>query len=271
MPTTQIIFGDVHGQGDQLERFLLQAISRYGTSVKFITLGDLIDRGPSVPKVLDLCIEHEVTGIFGNHEGWIKSVLSGSDLPNGVKASIMGGIPTIESYGVSAADYPSKVGYNLRKRVPKNHAAFLKNLSLTRVVTHQTPPTEDMPTGAQKPYFLTHAGINHTLVAPLLQRLVGANQSLTDQMILDVLAKVASQELLWSSPDVFSNYQGAQSMGLFRFTDAVQVFGHRPLQKPIAEPDWFYAMDTGCGTCAPKLLSGLVLTDGEEPVTMSVR
>mgnify|MGYP001574864320 CR=1 FL=1 len=42
-------------------------------------------------------------------------------------------------------------------------------------------------------------------------------------------------------------------------------------KKPVAEPDWFYAMDTGCGTCAPKLLSGLVLVDGEEPVTFSVK
>lgn len=265
MSTTQIIFGDVHGQGDQLERFLTTAISWYGSTVQFVTLGDLIDRGPSVPKVLDLCIEHNVTGIYGNHETWIKSVLAGSDLPSGVKASIMGGIPTIESYGVSAADYPSKVGHNLRKRVPKKHAAFLSSLTLTRVLTHTTP------TGAQKPYFLTHAGINHTLVAPLLQRLAGANQPLSDRMVLDVLARVAAQELLWSSPDVFSSYQGAQSMGLFRFIDAVQVFGHRPMQKPVAEPDWFYAMDTGCGTCAPKLLSGLVLVDGEEPVTMSVR
>ena len=265
MPT-HIIFGDVHGQADQLERLLIRARTQH-PDCQLVTLGDLIDRGPSAPRVMDLCIQYGVTGIYGNHAGWLKDVLAGADLPEGVKSSIMGGTATIRSYEVDTNDYPSKIGYNLRKRVPKAHAAFLKTLTLTRTLTHITA------TGAPTTYFLTHAGINHTLVASLLQRLAGANPSLSDGQLLEVLGKVAEAELLWSSPDVFGDrIANSLGAGMFRFPGgAVQVFGHRPLPAPICEPGWFYAMDTGCGTCAPKLLSALVLQDGNPPVTFSVQ
>ena len=61
------VIGDVHGCGDQFEELILK-IYECDRDAEIFQLGDLIDRGPDLLRVIDLCIEHNVTVIRGNHE-----------------------------------------------------------------------------------------------------------------------------------------------------------------------------------------------------------
>src|SRR4051812_27540219 len=64
MPVTFI--GDVHGWADRLDRVLAQ------TEGDLVFVGDLIDRGPEAPAVLDrvrgLCADGRARCLMGNHE-----------------------------------------------------------------------------------------------------------------------------------------------------------------------------------------------------------
>lgn len=59
--------GDVHGCGDEFEE-LLNYIVLIEPNAKIIQLGDLIDRGPHLLKVFQLCRDFNVELVIGNHE-----------------------------------------------------------------------------------------------------------------------------------------------------------------------------------------------------------
>lgn len=59
-----IIIGDIHGQYNAFRRIIYKIPS--GTQI--ICVGDLIDRGPEGPEVIQYCMENNITCLKGNHE-----------------------------------------------------------------------------------------------------------------------------------------------------------------------------------------------------------
>lgn len=65
--TDVFAFGDVHGYATPLEAAIKQA-NNIQLGAKLFQLGDFIDRGQELERVLDLLDEHNVTTLIGNHE-----------------------------------------------------------------------------------------------------------------------------------------------------------------------------------------------------------
>jgi serine/threonine protein phosphatase 1 len=105
MPVTFI--GDVHGWSDRLDRLLPR------TEGRLIFLGDLIDRGPDAPGVLDrvhnLCDQGRAACLMGNHEWAMLRALRGPASPTHPRWSAWpdryGGQAVLAAYG--AADLPA--------------------------------------------------------------------------------------------------------------------------------------------------------------------
>ncbi len=104
MPVTFI--GDVHGWIDRLDDVLAQAEG------PVVLMGDLIDRGPAVPAVLDrvhdLCDRGLARCLFGNHEWMLSRCLgrNGDEIdPEAFAAwsECWGGDAVLAAYGVSTA------------------------------------------------------------------------------------------------------------------------------------------------------------------------
>lgn len=66
MPGRLIAVGDIHGCADEFEE-LLERLA-LGRDDRLILLGDLVNRGPDTPRVLDLAREHATLSLLGNHE-----------------------------------------------------------------------------------------------------------------------------------------------------------------------------------------------------------
>ena len=237
-----VFFGDVHGESRQLDRLIKDVRKTYeGYSLRLVTVGDLIDRGPDVRGVLDLCVEHGVTGVFGNHETWLMGVLGQDDdtpVHPFVTSKIMGGAATLRSYGL---DPKHATGAHVRAAVPEAHQAWLGGLQ----------PFEWVRTSGGGWWLVTHAGINAHDVKRVTAQ-VGL--PIMPEGIPDVFAQACPDQLVWGSPDV-----RGKSGGLHIFPEGVtQVFGHL-VQRDVVQAPHFVALDTGCGTCPPKVLSALVV------------
>ena len=64
MGRTLIVIGDVHG----CYNTLVALIEKCPKGEQFCLVGDLIDRGPRSPRVVDLVLEHGWFCVMGNHE-----------------------------------------------------------------------------------------------------------------------------------------------------------------------------------------------------------
>ena len=98
--------GDVHGWSDRLSRVLDQAEG------EVVLLGDLIDRGPDTPGVLEraqaLCASGRGQCVLGNHEYALLRALGHPAIPFAAEPSFFtawrdgfGGLAVLEAYGVS--------------------------------------------------------------------------------------------------------------------------------------------------------------------------
>ncbi len=111
MPT---FIGDVHGWIDRLDAVLAQAEG------EIVLLGDLIDRGPAVPEVLDRVHDLYDRGlarcVLGNHEWMLARVLGRGDAPPDEDAfdawvDGWGGDAVMAAFGVdSAAELKHRLG-----------------------------------------------------------------------------------------------------------------------------------------------------------------
>jgi hypothetical protein len=246
------MFGDVHGKSDLLARLFTEAKSRYG-ACQFLTLGDLIDRGPDSRGVIELCVTEGVKGVYGNHELWLRDALEpGGIVPNGITGGVIGGLSTLSSYGVK-----SFMGHgqaeDLRENVPPSHKQFLADLNLILIIE-----------AGGKNWYLVHAGVNAKLVETIVQ-MVGPLTGVTDESLLRALARGAPNSLLWST----SNVSGVNG-GMHRFRDGIQVFGHTPVRQPIVT-DHFVALDTGSGTCPPWGLSAFAVKSDGTTETFTIK
>ena len=124
MPLTYAV-GDIHGSLDKLKH-LLDACRRHaeGRPVRFVFLGDYIDRGPDSAGVVRTLLAlqakgpDEVIALKGNHEAWALGVADGElEMVNWV---LNGGGETLASYGVRDA-----------AELPPEHLKWMRGLRLS--------------------------------------------------------------------------------------------------------------------------------------------
>lgn len=154
------VIGDIHGCSDQLSALLSRAEL---ANRDIFVLGDLCDRGPDTPGVLDLLGQCNARGIIGNHELWFTAWSSGMGLDTMALDPNMGGRATLAAY----------------KNDPHNVTAtqrdFLDRLELTMKIKS----VEDG--GA---YMLIHAGLPPAATTqPEAKRLAWATKTIPQYML----------------------------------------------------------------------------------------
>lgn len=150
--------GDIHGQRAFLDAALDRIERDGGPDATVVFVGDLVDRGPDSPGVIDRLREgvaagHPWTVLCGNHDRMFQTFLRRGHLHNdNIKSGRiwlderLGGLATLAAYGVEGLGRRSsdQILEDARQRVPASHLKFLDSLPLS----HQT---EDC--------FFVHAGI----------------------------------------------------------------------------------------------------------------
>ncbi|UTS82463.1 metallophosphoesterase family protein [Phaeobacter piscinae] len=148
--TTSPIYaiGDIHGQLEMLEQALERIEADGGRDAPVVFLGDFIDRGPDSRGVIDLLIRGQAEGrdwitLLGNHDrmfAWFMEDIPRQD-PHMLVGyhwlhERIGGIETLESYGVAVAERTrlEEVHAAARAAVPDRHITFLQALK----TMHQT-------------------------------------------------------------------------------------------------------------------------------------
>lgn len=275
-----LIIGDVHGDAKALLALLSRTRGIIGRDapLTIYSVGDLIDRGHDSKRVIDICIRHGVRNLLGNHELWLHEWVTSGKVNSKIPlSSAMGGEATLRSYGIDPNQKAARfdgghellhvsskwLEQELDRVVPNEHREYLAYGELWADVTH-----------GDTTYFLSHGGIsqeagnaiwNDPAVANLRNSVPNPNPATDRQftgMVYDALFKAAPQQILWV---------GAKRGKVFRFPDGcVQVFGHTPWRGGAEIADHYVALDTGCGTCPPFRLSGLLLReDGEREIVVS--
>jgi len=244
-----VIFGDVHGDARALKALISKARALAGSDVALYSVGDLLDRGPGSKGVIDICVGEGVQGLLGNHELWMHKLLTTGEFDDFALHGIMGGEKTLTSYEVSPTGTSEDIADRLLEKIPDSHKEFFLSLPLHRklVVGRDT-------------YRLTHGGIPRligmhaeTSVGAALTGILHTSEHVADGVV-DLLAKTQPEVFLWG---------GAKKTNVYAFSDgSLQVFGHTPWRggAEISEEGQYIALDTGCGTCPPYKLSGVLLS-----------
>lgn len=248
------IFGDVHGNAAPLRDLLAKIKDQYG-DVDLYCTGDLIDRGPDSKGVLDLCIQHEVTSLVGNHDQWLHRLAKAGVFETFALHPVMGGKATLESYGCMWTGQ-ALVEKHMAEVLPQSHRDYLLGM----------PIWIRIEVGGVH-YRLTHAGLDSPTAAVYTAELdrareEGKNVPETGEVeygdeLLRLVATVQPDNLLWTGCDL-------RNPNAFHFPDgSVQVFGHTPVgREPRITKRWI-ALDTGCGKRGGGSLSAVVLPEGD--------
>ena len=152
VPSDIYAIADVHGRADLLEAMLdYIAAASHGQLSKpiVIFLGDLIDRGPHSPKVLDqvaltLNLYPGSRLILGNHDFYLRELLRGT-LTDQDAANWMGwgGVATVSAYSDSPVPDFKNIASDIHRTFP-HHADLLENALTFMEIGH---------------YCFVHAGI----------------------------------------------------------------------------------------------------------------
>ncbi|QJU57605.1 serine/threonine protein phosphatase [Sphingomonas sp. AP4-R1] len=130
--------GDIHGRLDLLNDLLTMIDrddeARGSSRTTLILLGDLVDRGPHSASVVERAIRLQAAGdrfhaIKGNHEEVMLGALAGDEAAMRLFLRI-GGIQTLESYGVGLDDLPAgeeveTLIARMQAAIPREHADYL--------------------------------------------------------------------------------------------------------------------------------------------------
>ncbi|MDW5316866.1 metallophosphoesterase [Rhizobium sp. PL01] len=138
-PASEIYaIGDIHGRADLLEvllRHVAVASGQGGLKPIVIFLGDLIDRGPRSPQVLDLVAStlELYPGsrlVLGNHDFYLRALLRGELVPeDAVNWMDWGGVATVSAYSDLPVPDFEGIAAEIREAFP--HHAHLLESALT--------------------------------------------------------------------------------------------------------------------------------------------
>lgn len=250
------VIGDIHGNVELLAELIVAIRARYG-NLDIYSVGDIVDRGPNSKECIDLCIEHGVIAVIGNHETWLHQFVSTGHFEEFALHPVMGGRATLRSYGIEGLDDGRDISPALEKALPKSHRDFINSMAIW--IRFEA---------GGKSYRLSHAGLDKASAAVYtaeLERLRGegakgipeANTPEYSDEILRAVGKTQSAILMWTGCNL-------KNPNVYHFPDgSCQIFGHTPVGRdPIVTNRWI-ALDTGCGKMPPNFLSAVVLPDME--------
>ncbi|MBY2933762.1 hypothetical protein HF263_23330 [Rhizobium leguminosarum] len=135
LPSIVYAIADVHGRADLLEAMLgyLAADSNdHDTKPVVMFLGDLIDRGPHSPKVLDqVCSTLNLYPgsrlILGNHDFYLRELLRGAlAYEDAVNWMDWGGVATLSAYSTRPIPAFENIAADIRSVFP-HHVDLLEN------------------------------------------------------------------------------------------------------------------------------------------------
>lgn len=233
------IFGDIHGDSKRL-RELINIVKDKYPDISFYAAGDLIDRGLDSKGVIDLCIEHNIKSVCGNHDLWLKTIFTDNLFDRFALEPVMGGRATFSSYGINTNKIYAN-NFEDMQLIPSNHIEYYKSMPKYILIDEK--------------YLLLHSPITEDKYFSLKNK-YGFKE---ERELLDIIDQMsfddAALHIMWPSPkNDFSN--------VFRFQNFIQVFGHKPTNN-VKISEHYIALDTGCSTCKPNLLSCIVLPENE--------
>jgi hypothetical protein len=244
-----LVFGDVHGDLKSLSTLCDKAIQMTkGGELTLHSVGDLIDRGENSMGVIEFCIQNKVNLTLGNHELWLHQWCNTGKFDTFALHRMVGGKATLKSYGIESVS-PSQIESELAKLFPNSHREYLTRAAVYSQIVHE---------GVK--YRLTHSGVEKSFGEELWGKIRNAGvpeESIGDTM-MDVISLETPSNILWTE---------MKKDRMFSFPDgSVQVFGHTPWGKrgEINTEKGYAALDTGCGTCPPYNLTGMLLMEGEK-------
>jgi serine/threonine protein phosphatase 1 len=128
--------GDIHGRddlfADLIERIDADSAARGEADVTLVLLGDLIDRGPASPAVIDRAIalkeRRKVHALKGNHEEAFLKALNGDEQAMEMLLRF-GGDATLVSYGIPGIEVETldmgSLLWKAASAVPRAHLDFM--------------------------------------------------------------------------------------------------------------------------------------------------
>ena len=132
--------GDIHGHLDKLKdaHRLIEA-DREATGDRVspvVHLGDLVDRGPNSAGVIDYLIDGMAQSsnwvvLRGNHDRLFELFLRREKEASGWLSPVMGGMATLNSYGVRENSRMDHLYREAEDKVPPEHISFIEALPLT--------------------------------------------------------------------------------------------------------------------------------------------
>lgn len=215
------VIGDVHGRAALLRELLAQLGDRLVVSV-----GDVVDRGEDARDCVQQLIDRRAVGVLGNHEQWVRELVTGGGFDRFALSHAMGGEATLRSYGIMGRS-PAEVVAQL-DRVPAAHQAWFR--SLVDLV--------DLQVGGRS-YWVAHSAPERDVLGD------GAN----DDEVRDFFAR-CGEGLRW----------GRYAVGQVARASRPFVVGHMCRQDPHASAHCF-AIDTGSGTTANDTLTAVLLPE----------
>lgn len=231
------VFGDVHGQLDQLKKLIEKAKREYSQNLDLYSVGDLVDRGPDSKKVVQFCIDNGVKAITGNHELWLQEYLEKGIFYSETLHPVMGGAATVRSY---LGKVPGDVASELAAAIPQGHKDYLLGLPRYRRIEVDG-----------ELFWIVHAGIKNTSYQALSNAI--GETDFDDEVIIELAFRFDQDTCLW-------NRAHKTGSNLYNFKYGTQVMGHTIFPTPQMGPGYIM-IDTGCG--GGSTLTGIALPQRE--------
>lgn len=213
------VIGDVHGRASLLRELL----GKLG-QMPIVSVGDVVDRGEDSRDCVQQLIDRGAVGVLGNHEQWMRELVTGGGFDRFALSAAMGGEATLRSYSIAGRS-PSGVVAELHN-IPASHQAWYR--SLVDLV--------DLRVG-DRSYWVAHSAPERDVLGD------GAD----DEEVRDHFAR-NGEALRW----------GRYSVGQVARASRPFVVGHMCRPDPHASAHCI-AIDTGSGTTSNDTLTAVVL------------
>ena len=203
------VIGDIHGSAELLRRLLAEL-----GDVPIVVAGDVCDRGPDTRGVLEQLVGVGALGVLGNHDLWLRDWACGRGFDDFALHPAMGGIATLQSYGVDLSRGLDAIEAE-RWKVPSEHAAWLDELPLALSLS-----------AGGEDFWVVHAGLLRQFSFP------DSPDGRVEWMV-----RTQGERMCWGK------CRPAQCAP----AEATVIMGHVPLEAP-QDHGHCIAVDTGAGT-----------------------